>query len=237
MLFRYHTTPEGNGLVDLLHDDARSSGVECLMSPLEPLVYDTLCGFLPDDARAAEIGSFVGGSCCILSHGMRRRGRRLSMFCHDLFEPFEIGGKSVDIEPRFDDAVARWGFEPTKVKGPSSETLGIHADGTLDYCFVDGDHTYEGALADIKGFAPKVKPDGWLVIQDSIGDVHRAVVDALSATEWSAVLISPPHGHYVTVCTRDPRRLDAFVGKLHTVMAAAATPSGVAGEPCRFPDV
>lgn len=221
MLFRYHVAAEGHGLVELLHDDGTPSGVECLMSPLEPLVYDTVCAFLPDNTRAAEVGSFVGGSCCVVSHGMRRRGKRLDLFCHDLFEPFELNGTVVDINKRFDEGVARWGFSPTKVEGKSQDTAAIHPDASLDYCFVDGDHAYEGALADLASYAPKVKPDGWLVVQDCIDDVARAVQDSLlcDAGEWNAVMVQPPHGHYVLVCNRDAGLVDRFMKALDTVLS------------------
>jgi hypothetical protein len=164
---------------------------------------------------------------------MRRRGKRLDLYCHDLFQPYEVHGALVDIEKRFDEGVAHWGFEPTKVKGRSCETVDIHEDASLDYCFVDGDHTYEGALADITSFAPKVKPDGWLVIQDSIGDVDRALNDALSDTDWNAVLVSPPQGHFVTVCNRNADLLNAFAEGFHAVMSSQDTEA-----PCHhFPDV
>jgi hypothetical protein len=40
-----------------------------------------------------------------------------------------------------------------------ADSLGI-GDGTLDFVFVDGDHSYEGCRNDILNWAPKVKADG-----------------------------------------------------------------------------
>lgn len=37
--------------------------------------------------------------------------------------------------------------------------------------YVDGDHTYEGALHDFRTFAPKVVPGGWLVADDAGNDL------------------------------------------------------------------
>jgi mRNA-degrading endonuclease YafQ of YafQ-DinJ toxin-antitoxin module len=236
MLFEHRVAPQGHSLVELVHGDGTSSGVECLMCPLEPLVYDTLCGFLPDDARAAEIGSFVGGSCCVLTHGMRRRGKRVRLFCHDLFEPFVLNGSVVDIRNQFQKNVAKWDCSPRMVVGDSSATACIHEHAPLDYCFVDGDHSYEGALADIRSFAPHVKPDGWLVIQDSKDDVARAIDDGLDPREWHRVLVTPPAGHFVTVCHRDPKRLEEFAQALQPVLHEAAAKAAT-GARIPFPAV
>lgn len=38
--------------------------------------------------------------------------------------------------------------------------------GYFDCVFIDADHSYEGAKADIESWAPKVKPGGWLAGHD-----------------------------------------------------------------------
>ena len=218
MKFVAKATPEGLGVVCLYTDDDQPTEVECLMSPYEPHVYCTLASLLPDGARAAEVGCFKGGSACILWHAMQRRGKRLDLWCHDLFEPFRIRDDVVDVEACFDASVATWGVEAHKVKGDSKATHAVHPDASLDYCFIDGDHTFEGAAADIRNFLPKMKPDGWLVIQDSHGEVAAALEAELGPTEWRGMLIKPPFGHFVTVCHRDPKALEAFGNALQAVM-------------------
>merc|ERR1719326_1878825 len=53
-------------------------------------------------------------------------------------------------------------------------------DASLDAIFVDGLHTYEGVVDDIKAFAPKVKKGGLLMFNDY----------------QEAALTSPPEGYY-----------------------------------------
>ena len=35
-------------------------------------------------------------------------------------------------------------------------------DGSLDFVFIDADHTYPAVVADIAAWWPKVKPGGWI---------------------------------------------------------------------------
>lgn len=177
-------------------EDAKD--VDCLMSMYEPLCYDTICDFLPDGARAAEIGCFKGGSACVLWNGMRRRRKRVTLACHDLFEPFDADGATHDIEKIFGENTASWKASVIKVKGDSKTTFEVHPDGSLDYVFIDGDHSYEGALADILNFLPKLKKDGWMFIQDSIDGVKEAVRDAIGDSRLK-IIVEPPVGHYVTI--------------------------------------
>lgn len=199
--------------------------VDCLMCPFEPIVYDTLCDFLPPDGcRIAEVGSFKGGSACIFAQGLARRGKRGVLACHDLFEPFEHDNKTHDIEAAFDSAVAAWTRpedRPVKVKGDSKRTHAVHQDASLDAVFVDGDHSYEGAAADIRNFWPKLKPGGFMLVQDSVREVETAVRDAAPPAAHRRV-VQPPFGHYVTILCDDHAKLQRFVDALGADMTAAA---------------
>jgi len=39
-------------------------------------------------------------------------------------------------------------------------------DGSLDFCFIDADHSYEGCKSDIEHYRPKIKSGGWLCGHD-----------------------------------------------------------------------
>lgn len=44
----------------------------------------------------------------------------------------------------------------------SDHALADVADGSLDFVFIDADHSYEGCKADIEGWSKKIRPRGWL---------------------------------------------------------------------------
>lgn len=54
-------------------------------------------------------------------------------------------------------------------------------DASLDFVFIDGDHSYEGCLEDIRLWSPKVKPGGMICGHDISWDpVKRAVDDSFA---------------------------------------------------------
>jgi hypothetical protein len=51
-------------------------------------------------------------------------------------------------------------------RGKSLDVAGRFADHSLDWLYIDGDHSYEAVLADIRAFYPKLQPTGTLVLDD-----------------------------------------------------------------------
>lgn len=69
-------------------------------------------------------------------------------------------------------------FDRVRLYRGYSNDAGIlqsQADQRYHLIYVDGDHTYEGALADFRNFAPKVAPGGWLIADDAGCDLPGTV--------------------------------------------------------------
>jgi len=63
-------------------------------------------------------------------------------------------------------------------------------DESLDFVFIDADHSYNSVLADIKNWAPKVKPGGYISGHDiNMSSVKRAVKETVGNynTAWDDV--------------------------------------------------
>jgi hypothetical protein len=58
--------------------------------------------------------------------------------------------------------------EPTVVlhEGDSGTAIAKLADDSIDYAYVDGDHSYAGSRRDIVGILPKVKQGGYIQLND-----------------------------------------------------------------------
>lgn len=52
-------------------------------------------------------------------------------------------------------------------------------DGSLDFVFIDADHSTQGVTDDIKTWAPKLNEEGWLIGHDIDWPSVREAVDAL----------------------------------------------------------
>jgi predicted O-methyltransferase YrrM len=70
------------------------------------------------------------------------------------------------------------------------------ADGSLDWVYVDGDHTYDGVRSDLEAWAPKLEPGGLLMGDDYgsfgwwEGGVKRAVDEFVAACSPEVLLLT-----------------------------------------------
>src|SRR5262249_19722872 len=136
-----------------------------------------------------EIGRFDGGSTFLLACANR-----------------EAPIWSIDLEPRDDERLQRY-FAENGV-GANVELIvgdshgGDFAEiGDFDLLFVDGDHSYAGAYADLESFVPRLADDGHLLLHDCYaeGTVQLAVLDFADRTDLTTVR-SPdiPSSHWQT---------------------------------------
>lgn len=92
----------------------------------------------------------------------------------------------------------------------------------MHYCLIDGDHAYASALADVRNFMPKLRADGWMVVQDCVpGGAVEAVVQSGLSVHMYAAILQPPVGHYVTVLHRDLGMVKEFQGRLGAALDKA----------------
>lgn len=149
------------------------------------------------NARGVEVGVFRG----VLSRYLLRKGVS-RLFMVDNWLPADeqpkhyketrdyCAGLAPD-EAAANEALARQvaassGGRAVVVKMPSVEAAHQINDGSMDFVFLDGDHSYEGVRADIAAWLPKVKKGGWLGGHDYANDmpeydfsgVKRAVDEA-----------------------------------------------------------
>jgi len=81
----------------------------------------------------------------------------------------------------------------------SRECAGLFADGQLDFVYVDGMHSYEACLEDLRLFAPKLKGTGILMGHDFSNTemgrrkqfgVIRAVSEFLEGSQFRPILVT-----------------------------------------------
>jgi hypothetical protein len=105
-------------------------------------------------------------------------------------------------------------------EGASPDVLAAIADETLDWAYIDADHSYAGAARDAAAAARKIKPGGYLVFNDfahidpSLGryGVHRAVVEFAVTNRWPIVLLSYETNALYDVALQRPAEHDRQAG-------------------------
>jgi len=117
-----------------------------------------LAASVPEDGAIVEIGGEFGQSASLFAHGA---DKTVSITTVDLFP-----GELVDAHI---GNLSEAGFEgrTVQIKG-DSKTVGKAWDTEIDLLFVDGDHSYNGAKADLQIWSPLVKPLGALVVHDCV---------------------------------------------------------------------
>lgn len=140
-----------------------------------PMRWEAVLRRIPEGValRGAEIGVLHGDTAF-------RILRDRPMVTHTMIDPWVVqprdgsfakSGDNCSKKPQgFHDTA----FEYTKkrvafagkraqiVRGFSLDVSKTVPDGSLDYCFIDGDHSYDGCMADIKAWRSKVRPGGWI---------------------------------------------------------------------------
>jgi predicted O-methyltransferase YrrM len=130
-----------------------------------------VAAYAPGAGTVVELGSFEGGSAAFLAAGLRARGggrlvaidphlggppwlglgpqqRTLSKFRHNM--------RALDLE--------RW----VEVwPGDSSSVAAVWPGEPIDAVFIDGDHSFLGALKDFECWAPKVRAGGLVLFDDA----------------------------------------------------------------------
>ena len=70
-------------------------------------------------------------------------------------------------------------------RGKSLDALEFVDDGSCDFVYIDGDHRYEGVLADLKGWRKKLREGGIMAGHDwSWQSVKKALLDEIGQNDY-----------------------------------------------------
>ncbi|BBX44307.1 hypothetical protein GCM10009641_73370 [Mycobacterium cookii] len=151
----------------------------------------------PDGSRFVEVGCYLGRSICSLGEVLRTAGRDIRIVGVDTARGSgpegpgntDAHGPAVDhgggtfagllhrniIDCGLTEAIQL-------VISDSVAAADFFADGSLAWVHIDARHDYDSVVADIKAWAPKVMPGGWLSGDDYQADWWPGVVSAVSDT-------------------------------------------------------
>ncbi len=173
---------------------------------------------LPDITVGVEVGVFRGGMSRRL---LRHPGITLHMV--DSWEAwgdgrykdsddYHAGLTQEQQDGYYRDALANTEFALDRrnvLRMRSTDAAETFSDASLDFVFIDADHSYEGCKEDIAAWLPKVKPGGWLGGHDYDHQIYTkfgvkqavderfAEVETDADTTW---FYRVPGGEKLTIC-------------------------------------
>lgn len=139
-------------------------------------VYDAAVAAAAPHAVFVEVGCLAGRSTCYLASAIRASGKDITVYAVDSAtgSPTDTTGRV--IVPAMGGSLAGilhrnilgCGLEPwiVPIVTTSARAARLFNDGTIDFCFIDGDHRYESVTADLRCWWPKIRPGGMLAGHD-----------------------------------------------------------------------
>jgi hypothetical protein len=149
--------------------------VKKIVDPNRARRWEAILKRIPLDANyiGAEVGVWRGDT------GKRLLAARENIF-HIMIDPWKQQGKNspyvksgdqtaLKSQADFDECcdyvrteVAQYGKRAIIIRKKSKDAVKQFEDKSLDYVFIDGEHTYHAVKEDITMWLPKVKPGGWI---------------------------------------------------------------------------
>lgn len=150
---------------------AQTLGVNTRLSipnPNSDDIFDTFSHFNVTTPLIVEIGSENGMSASLF----RTFAPHATLACIEIDENanFLHNLKAVGLD---DDKLVRPIFvNSSKITWPEL-AKSKHLNQEIDLLFIDGDHSFDGALADLRNFSPYVTKGGWLILHDCACATNR----------------------------------------------------------------
>jgi methyltransferase family protein len=127
---------------------------------------------LPRHSVGAEVGVFAGDFSATILAIVKPR----VMYLVDEWREGAVvtcGGEAIEgvelfrrINERFQDRIATNVVQV--IRGTSHVVAEKFADASLDWVYVDADHSFEAVLRDLRAYYPKVRPHGWIAGHDYV---------------------------------------------------------------------
>lgn len=156
--------------------------IECMQNPVEiEKFFEFICDLKPDNVL--EIGTARGGALYLWLQAASDHATVVSL---DLPKG-EFGGGYLPCRIPFYQAFARPHQKLHLLQGNSHSNESVEkvrqlfSNKPIDFLFIDGDHTYEGAKQDFENYGPLVKKGGWIAFHDILPrpDIPEIQVDRL----------------------------------------------------------
>ena len=170
--------------------DAWRAGIEGWSEDILPY-YRDLAPKLPQEATVVEVGTAFGRSAVYLAQQLDELGRRgVAIWCIDWWKGADFTDQIMRTLHK--DASLREVQLLHIVRCDSARGARLFEDGSVDVCFIDADHSYDGMVRDLHAWHPKIKSGGILAGHDYSREDWPGVVQAVDEHFGGAEKIGRP---------------------------------------------
>jgi hypothetical protein len=156
-----------------------------------PQLYSNVVQKFPEGSHFVEVGVWKGTSAAYMGVEIINSGKKIKFDCIDPFVP--VGDEMPEFKITHEDLKNTFIENMKPLEGyynlitiGSPECAEAYEDKSVDFVFIDGDHSYDAVVRDIKAWGPKIKSGGILSGHDyAMSDVKRACHDVLGLRDWN----------------------------------------------------
>ena len=128
--------------------------------------YEMVVKHFPNNSHFVEIGLGYGKSSAYLAVEIINSEKSIKLDCVDCWDMHDDPNQDYtmafknNLEPVWDK------LDISVIQNFSTEASKLYKDNSLDFVFIDGDHSYEAVTKDINHWLPKLKKTGLIAGQD-----------------------------------------------------------------------
>ena len=141
----------------------------------------------PDGAQVLEIGSHLGKSACFIASGLAHKNAKL--YCVDTWQNQTMPEGEMDTFPKFETNIRNFRDIIHPIRKHSELLEQKDMPSILDFVFIDGDHSYNGAKNDFNKIKEIISLGGIVAFHDAVSPhfpgVVRVIGEALASGEWA----------------------------------------------------
>ena len=130
-----------------------------------PKLYSEMVKRFPSGSHFVELGSWKGMSAAYMAVEIINSQKDIKFDCIDIWADggyLEDGTQDlfgIDLMNKFLENTKPVAHVINAIHNDSVEASKNYADGSVDFVFIDGDHSYNGCKRDIEAWLPKMKPN------------------------------------------------------------------------------
>ena len=148
-------------------------------------LYRTMISSLPNNSHVVEIGCWKGKSTSFMAVEIANSEKSIQFDAVDTWQgsPEHQSDPSVaagTLLQEFTKNIAPVKKYVNTRVGKSVDVAKTYHDESLDFIFVDGEHSLEAVKEDISSWLPKLKPGGWIAGDDFIPGEYDGVIEAVT---------------------------------------------------------